>query len=113
MSKHPFAAGDYYPAHVIAVRVAGNVQTAVFGQRVSDVQDSTVTYDIQVMSEGLEAKFTGRTPTNRTGRGVKINSAEVGTPCEVYAGPDAFKLYLHGEEVPFSLCAPPEQPLLR
>jgi len=102
--------GDYYDAVVIRVRVVG---TAFPNDRVEDVPESTVSYDVQVLEENLKGIFTSLEPVNRVARGVKINSAAVGTPCKLFVGPLTVRLYLSGEEVPFSLCAPPEQPLLR
>jgi hypothetical protein len=102
--SYKIANGAFYDAMVTAIRVVGVVQ---FGsQRIERVPETSISYDVETLEPGLYGALTNLTPVNRVGRNVKINSAAVGTPCKLFAGPDGLKLYLSGEEVPFNLCAP-------
>jgi hypothetical protein len=104
MSVLKTADGGFFPAHIVALRVAGAVQPGL--RRVLAFPEAFISYDVQVLEDEFQGILTNQFPVNRPGRNVKINSARVGTPCQVFLGPGLVELHLSGEEIPFNLCAP-------
>lgn len=95
--------GGFFPAHVVKIRIN---RFPYPNNRAESLPETIISYDVQVLDDGFQGILTDLTPVNRAGRNVRINSARVGTPCQVFIGPNLVELHLWGEEVPFNLCAP-------
>jgi hypothetical protein len=104
MSVLKTADGGFFPAHVVGLRIAGSLQSGL--TRILAFPETFISYDVQVLEDEFQGILTNQFPVNRPGRNVKINSARLGTPCQVFLGPNLVELHLTAEEVPFNLCAP-------
>jgi hypothetical protein len=104
MSVLKTADGGFFPAHVVALRIVGVKQFGL--SRIMAFPETFISYDVQVLEDEFQGILENLYPVNRPGRNVKINSARVGTPCQVFLGPNLMELHLTAEEVPFNLCAP-------